>query len=294
MTTEQRDSRFGRLVETNTEVERLATGFDFTEGPIWHPSERHLIFSDMPGNIMRRWQDGSVTTFRRPSNMANGNAYDKQGRIVTCEHATSRVTRTNLDGGIEVLASHYGEKELNSPNDIVVNNDGSIYFSDPDFGRREYFGVQREKDLDFQGVYRIPAGGGDLTLVAKDFEQPNGLCFSPDGSLLYINDTPKGHIRVFEVTPEGLIANGRVFAEVTGPGKGVPDGMKTDVEGNVYCTGPGGIHVLDSAGNDLGVVFVPESVANFAFGGEDYCDLFVTASTSLYRFRIKVPGPAQF
>jgi len=294
MKTEIRHSRFEAIVDVESEFEQLGTGFDFTEGPIWHPVEKHLTFSDMPGNIMRRWQNGTIETFRQPSNMANGNAYDRKGRMVTCEHATSRVIRTNLDGTIEVLASHYEGKELNSPNDVIVKSDGAIYFSDPDFGRLEYYGLLREKELDFQGVYRIDPGDNSLRLLIDDFGEPNGLCFSPDESLLYINDTANGHIRVFEVTVDGGIANDRLFAEVTGDGDGAADGLKSDTEGNVYCTGPGGIHVFDTDGNALGVVLLPEPAANFGFGGQDFCDVFVTASTSLYRFRVKVPGPTPF
>ena len=165
------------------ELERVGTGFLFTEGPMWNRVEKHLIFSDMPGNIMRKWTpDGRIETFRQPSNMANGNYYDHQGRLITCEHATSRVTRTEPDGSISVLATHYDGKELNSPNDVVVKSDGSIYFTDPFFGRLKYYGVPRDRELDFCGVFRLDPAGGGLTLLASDFELPNGLCFSPDES----------------------------------------------------------------------------------------------------------------
>ena len=158
---------------SRADVERLATGFDFTEGPIWHPYERHLTFSDMPGDHMRRWsRDGGVTTFRRPANMANGNTYDRQGRILSCEHRTSRVTRTEPDGTITVLASHFNGKELNSPNDIVVKRDGRVYFTDPTYGRMPYYGVERAPELGFRGVYRVDPDGANLTVLADDFEQP--------------------------------------------------------------------------------------------------------------------------
>lgn len=295
MQTEIRDGRFSKLIEPNVEVKKVASGFVFTEGPIWHPVEHHLIFSDIPGNIMRKWDPKrGVSTYRQPSNMANGNAYDRQGRIVTCEHATSSVSRTAPDGTREVLASHIGDKELNSPNDIVVKSDGPIYFTDPDYGRREFFGIPRDKQLRYQGVYRLSSADNGLELLLDDFEQPNGLCFSPDESRLYVNDTPRGHIRVFDLGRDGSIGEGRVFAHVSGDGDGAPDGMKCDSAGNVYCTGPGGIHVFDPDGNALGVVLVPEVVANFAFGGAALDDVYVTASTSLYRFNVKVPGLAQF
>ena len=291
MSTEVRDSRLLQIVDEEVAVEQVASGFDFTEGPVWQAAEQYLIFSDMPGNCMRRWDArNGIQVFRQPSNMANGNALNDEGRLVTCEHATSRVTRTERDGSITVLASHYGKSELNSPNDIIVAGDGSIYFTDPDFGRREYFGVPRDKELSFQGVYRIDPVTGKLELLLDDFAQPNGLTFSPDERLLYVNDTPRKHVRVFDVTAGGGVTNGRLFAEITGEGKGGPDGLKTDSAGNVYCTGPGGIHILDSSGITLGVVHIPEQTANFNWTGTDLKTVFATASTSLYRFGVHVPG----
>ena len=291
MTVEIRDPRFRDVVGDGVEIETLGTGYLFTEGPLWHAAEKHLTFSDMPGDHMRRWTpEGGVVTFRQPSNKANGNAHDMQGRMVTCEHATSRVTRTEADGTITVLASHYQGRELNSPNDVVVKGDGAIYFTDPVFGRREFFGLPREQDLDFQGVYRIAPGDGSLSLLADDFEQPNGLCFSLDESRLFINDTPRKHIRVFDVQPDGHLANGRLWAEVSGEGEGLPDGLKCDSQGNIYCTGPGGIHVFDNEAKCLGVILMPEKTANFTWGDNDLKTLFATSSTSLYRLRVKVPG----
>jgi gluconolactonase len=292
-----RDRGFRQVVGDSVELEQLGTGYDFTEGPVWHPYEKHLIFSDMPGDHMRRWDPGAVRTFRKPSNMANGNCYDADGRLLTCEHATSRVTRTEPDGSITVLASHWNGKELNSPNDIVVARDGAIYFTDPTYGRLEYYGVPREPELGFQGVYRIvpdAEGGPRLELLADDFAQPNGLCLTLDGRGLFVNDTERGHIRLFDVTGDGQLANGRVWVEVTGEGEGAADGMKFDREGNLYCTGPGGVHVFDDRANLLGVILVPEVVANFNWGDEDLCSLFMTASTSLYRVRVRVPGQVPF
>ncbi len=291
MTVEIRDDRFREVVGDSVELEQLGSGFDFTEGPIWHHGEKHLTFSDMPGDHMRRWSaDGGVVTFRKPANKANGNAYDRKGRIVTCEHATSRVTRTGHDGAIEVLATHWDGKELNSPNDIVVKSDGGIYFTDPTYGRLEYFGVPRETELDFQGVYRVEDDGSRLSLLADDFAQPNGLCFSLDESRLFVNDTERGHIRVFDVSGERSLSGGAVWAEVTGEGAGAPDGLKIDRQGNVYCCGPGGLHVFAPDATCLGVIRVPEVVANFAWGDADMQSLFLTASTSLYRVRSKTPG----
>jgi gluconolactonase len=291
VTVDIRDERFRAVVGSEVAFERLGTGFDFVEGPVWNPVEKHLIFSDMPGNRMRKWtQAGGVVSWRHPSNMANGNTYDRQGRLVTCEHATSRVTRTEPDGAITVLASHYEGKQLNSPNDVVVSRDGCVYFTDPTYGRMEYFGVPRECELGFQGLFRCDPGTGTLTLLADDFEQPNGLCFSADGARLFVSDTPRNHIRVFDVQDDGTVSGGRVWAELIGEGEGVPDGLKLDSAGHVYSCGPGGIHVFDPGAASLGVIRVPEHSANFCWGDEDMCSLFIAASTSLYRVRVKVPG----
>jgi gluconolactonase len=295
MTAEVRDDLFRKVVGDETAVERLATGFAFTEGPIWHPRERHLTYSDMPGDHMRRWTEaGGVKTFRNPSNMTNGNTYDRAGRMLSCEHATSQVIRTELDGTIHVLATHYRGKQLNSPNDIVVKSDGRIYFTDPTFGRMPYYGIERTPELDFRGVYRVEEDGSGLTLLADDFAQPNGLCFSINEKRLFINDTERGHIRVFDVGIDGLLSNGAVWAEVKGTGNGAPDGMKVDRDGNLYCCGPGGLHVFSSRARSLGVIRVPEVVANFAWGDDDLLSIFLTASTSLYRVRTKTPGIALF
>jgi gluconolactonase len=291
MTVETRDPRFEVVVGPSVEVERLATGFLFTEGPLWHRRGRYLLFSDMPGDHLRRWSEAEgVTTFRKPSHKSNGLAFDLQGRLLACEHATSRVTRTEPDGAITVIASHHDGKELNSPNDIVVKSDGAIYFSDPTYGRLEYYGVPREPQLPFRGVYRIDPQSGALTLLASDFGQPNGLCFSLDEAQLFVNDTDRQHIRVFDVQSDGTLSNGRIFAETAGPGEGAPDGMKIDGEGHLYCCGPGGIHVFAPDATCLGVIRVPEYTANFCFGDDDLQSLFITASTSLYRIRVKVPG----
>ena len=198
----------GELIDTGAEVERLATGFTFTEGPIWNKDGNYLLFSDMPGDVRRRWseQDG-VEEVMRPSNKCNGMVYDSGGNLLVCEHVTSSLVRERPDGSRETLATHYQGKELNSPNDVVTRSDGTIYFSDPSFGRMPGFGLERDQELAFQGVYRIAAGGGEpeLALPEDEFEQPNGLCFSPDESLMYINDTPRALIRVYNVQPDGTL-----------------------------------------------------------------------------------------
>jgi gluconolactonase len=289
-----RDPRFRQIVNESAVVERLATGFEFTEGPVWHPQEKFLIFSDMPGDHMRRWTPSEgISTFRKPCNMANGSAYDRQGRLVTCEHASSRVTRTEHDGTIVPLATHYDGKELNSPNDVVVRSDGTIFFTDPDFGRRQYYGVPRESELDFRGLYLIRPDG-ELRLLVDDFGQPNGLCFSRDERQLFVNDSPRRHIRVFDVDDDSL-SGGEVWVETGGvEGERTPDGMKVDSAGNLFCVGPGGIHVFDGDGARLGVILVPENVANFAWGDDDLHSLLITASKSLYRLRVQVPGLPAF
>ncbi len=285
-----RDPRLERVVGSSVQFEKLGTGFLFTEGPLWHPQGQFLLFSDMPGDHLRRWSaaDG-VTTFRKPCNQSNGLTWDRQGRLLACEHSSSQVTRTEPDGSITTVASHYNGKSLNSPNDIVLKSDGAIYFSDPTYGRKEFYGRPRDSELDFRGVYRIAPEGG-LTLLADDFEQPNGLCFSLDERRLFVNDTARKHIRVFDVQPDGGLANGRVWAETKGDKPGAPDGMKLDSAGNVYCCGPGGIHVFDPAGAVLEVIATPEYTANFAWGDDDFQSLFITASTSLYRLRRDIPG----
>ena len=289
-----RDSRFAGVVGREVAFEKLASGFLFTEGPLWHAQDKYLLFSDMPGDHLRKWSHaGGVTTFRRPCAQSNGLAWDRAGRLIVCEHATSRLTRTEANGDITVLASHHAGKELNSPNDVVVKSDGAIYFSDPTYGRDRYYGTPRPLQLAFRGIYRVAPDGKTLSLLADDFGQPNGLCFSLDEKQLYVNDTDRQHIRLFDVREDGMLANSRVWAETTGAGAGAPDGMKIDSAGNIYCCGPGGIHVFAADAVCLGVIKVPEYTANFCFGDDDLRSLYVTASTSLYRLRIDTPGTAQ-
>ena len=237
--------------------------------------------------------NGGVTTFRKPCNQTNGLAWDREGRLLACEHASSSLTRTEADGSITVLASHYQEKELNSPNDVVVRSDGTIYFTDPTFGRAEFYGRPRDCELAFRGVYCLTPGNDAVTLLADDFAQPNGLCFSADEKQLFVNDTERLHIRVFDVAPDGTLTRSREWARTTGEGAGRPDGMKIDTQSNLYCCGPAGIHVFAPDAVCLGVIRVPEHTANFAWGEADMQSLFITASTSLYRIRTAVPGRPQ-
>ncbi len=289
---------FNELVDTYAPVAQIGTGFEFTEGPIWHPVDRYLLFSDMPGDVRRRWDRAGVREVMRPSHKCNGMTYDGDLNLIICEHATSSLVRERPGGEREVLASHYEGRELNSPNDVVVRRDGSIYFTDPWYGRMPVFGVERPRELGFQGVYRIPPGGGgpnqepQLVVGRTEFDMPNGLCFSPDESLLYINDTTQAVIRVYEVAADGSLSNGRLFASgiKSDLKAGVPDGMKCDASGNIWVTAPGGVWVYNPAGTLIGKVNCPEMVANLHWGGDDWRTLFMCATHSVYTVTTKV-GP---
>lgn len=295
----QFDERFSALIDQTQSFETLADGFLFTEGTTWHPGERHVTFSDISSNRIHRWSaaTGKTVTLRDPSNMTNGMTYDQKGRLLMCEHATSRVTRLELDGSITVQAAHWQGCELNSPNDIVVDDGGTIWFTDPLYGRGSHTGIEREPGLPFQGVFSIDREGA-LNLVADDYEGPNGLCFSPDKQRLYVNDSEREHIRVYDIGPDGTATGGDVFAETRDDdgtlGDGAPDGMKVDAAGNVWCTGQGGIHVFDSNGVLLGVLLTPHETANFCFGGDDMRTLFMCAETALFSIRINQPGQSIF
>jgi gluconolactonase len=282
----------GRVIASESaKLSTVATGFRFLEGPAWHPVEQHLTLSDILGNALYRlYPDGSTGMIRKNSYLANGNTYDRQGRLLTCEHATSRVSRTEANGEITVLAASYKGKSLNSPNDIVVKKDGAIYFTDPASGRSAAYGIPREQELPFQGVYRIDPVSGELTLLVDDFSKPNGLCFSPDESLLFVNDTDRQHIRVFELLPSGLLGEGRLFAELVQDGPGVADGMKFDQAGNLFCSAPRGIQIFDMNARLVARIYTPEVAANFTWGGKELKTLYLAATTSLYALDLDVPG----
>jgi len=288
------DASFRRLIDAHAPVRQVGTGFTFTEGPIWHPVGHYLLFSDMPGDVRRRLDRSGVREVVRPSNKANGLTYDSDLNLIACEHATSSLVRIAPDGARTVLASHFEGRELNSPNDLCIRSDGSIYFSDPWYGRMPVFGVERARDLGWQGVFRVPAGGGEPQLLVDryQFSQPNGLCFSPDEARLYINDTEQANIRVFDVRPDGSLTNGRVFAsgisDMLKPG--VPDGMKCDTDGNIWVTAPGGLWVFAPDGRHIGKVSIPELAANLHWGGPDWRTLYVCATTSVYAVDVKI-GP---
>ncbi|MGB7890640.1 MAG: SMP-30/gluconolactonase/LRE family protein [Microcoleus sp.] len=273
------------ILDDSAKLEKVAGDFQFIEGPIWHP-DGFLLFSDIPANIIYKFASNQqVEVFRRPSGKANGNTLDKENRLLTAEHENRRVSRTEKDGKVITLADRYEGKRLNSPNDLVVKSDGSIYFTDPSYG------VSKEQEeLGFYGVYRL-APDGKLTLLVKDLVLPNGIAFSPDEQKLYVNNSEAGYIAVFDVKPDGTVTNQRLFAELKDASQsGVPDGLKVDVEGNVYSTGPGGVWIFSPDGKLLGKISVPETATNLAWGESDRKTLYITGSTSLYRIRLKIAG----
>ena len=296
MAHEALDPAFRALIDEHAPVRQVGSGFTFTEGPIWHPAEHYLLFSDMPADVRRRLDHAGVREAMRPSNKGNGMTYDADLNLLVCEHATSSVARFRPDGRREVLASHFEGRELNSPNDLCVKSDGSVWFTDPWYGRMPGFGVERPRQLGWQGVFRLAPGhrpGAEPALMVDRylFTMPNGLCFSPDESRLYVNDTEQANIRVFDVQGDRL-ANGRIFASGLRDSlkPGVPDGMKCDALGNVWCTAPGGLWVFSPEGRLIGKVAIPELPANLHWGGEDWRTLYVCATTSVYAIPVKV-GP---
>ena len=285
-----RDSELNSIFESGTEIEIIAEGFKFLEGPAWHPYDKHLRFSDILGNSTLQWSEAAgLRLYRRNSHMANGNTYDREGRFLSCHHASSCVTSMD-DDNMTVIASHYDGRELNSPNDIVVKSDGSVYFTDPPYGREPKVGIPRQCQLDFNGVYRWQPADESLTLLTTALNRPNGLCFSNDESLLFIADSPEYKIYVFDVNSEGTLSNGRLFAETRGDGPGVPDGMKIDSEGYLYCCAQGGLHVFGPDGKPLGRLRTPMQIPNFTWGDDDLCSLYITGITTLYRVRTRIPG----
>jgi gluconolactonase len=290
MPIEQHAAALTRIVSLNQEVEELASGFGGdqgpAEGPVWWKEGGYLLFSDIGNNRRMKWASGEgVSLFSEPTNRANGLTRDRQGRLVACEHDARRVTRVEPDGSLTVVANRYHGRRLNRPNDVVVKSDGNIYFTDPGLGRID-------SELDFCGVYQVSPDLGEMHCLVRDFVVPNGLCFSPDERILYINDSRRRHIRAFEVEPTGLLAlsTDRVFCAMTGEQPGNPDGMKVDVEGNVYCTGPGGIWILDRQGTHLGTILTRASVTNMAWGDDDWSTLYITTRNTLGRIRLQIPG----
>ena len=294
---EQISPELERIVSLDQDVEVLGTGYSVGEGPLWWSEDQCLLFSEVRGNRRRKWSAGEdVTLAQDPTNNANGLTRDPQGRLVMCEGGARRVTRVEPDGSVTVVAGSYHGRPLNRPNDVVVKSDGSIYFTDPG-------GPAPDTDLDFAGVYRVSPDLSVINLLVRDYVLPNGLAFSPVESILYINDSQGvfvdnndmfrsiGRIDAFDVRPNGMLANRRVFCELRGERSGIPDGMKVDVEGNVYCTGPGGVWIMNAAGNHLGTILTEvEHTTNLAWGGDDWRTLFITTFETLARIQLKIPG----
>jgi len=284
-----------RLLPPDAPLERVATGFVFTEGPLWDPHTQSLLFSDIPANRIYRWTKGEEPqVVREPSAKSNGLTWDLNGCLLACEHLGRRVSRTLPDGSVVPVAEHFGGRLLNSPNDLVLRSDGSLYFSDPPYGiQSASVGEIREQEQPLNGLYLVPPGASEPVLLADDFDRPNGLAFSPDERLLYVADTPRYQVRVFPVRADGTLEEGRVFAEFReDQGEGRPDGMKVDEEGNLYTTGPGGLWIIGADGTPLAHLRFPEKTANCAWGDEDRRSLYVTATSSVYRLRTLVPGIA--
>jgi len=295
------DKRFSACVNTSASVEQLFTGSIWAEGPAYFPAHRSLIWSDIPNHRLLRWDEttGTVGTFRHDSNYANGNTVDRQGRLVTCEHGARRVTRTEHDGSLTILADRFNGHRFNSPNDVVVKSDNSIWFTDPSYGiLSDFEGYRADSEIGGDHVYRIDPKSGDVSLVANDFCRPNGLAFSPDESILYIVDSggerfpgnPR-HIRQFQVHENGTLSGGAVFAECSA---GSFDGLRIDAFGRLWASAYDGVHVYEPDGTLVGKIRVKEEVSNLVFGGPRRNRLFITATSSLYAVLLPVKGAATF
>jgi gluconolactonase len=288
------------LIEPDAELRLLGEGYEFTEGPVWVAAEQALYFSDIPGDARWRWtEQRGMELAQQPTFKGNGMALDNDGNILVCEQVSSCLVRLRADGGRDLVAYHYRGKYLNSPNDVVVRgSDGSIYFTDPDYGRwNDWIGQERSRNgVGFRGVWRVAPGAAELELLVPDdeFDQPNGLCFSPDESLLYVNDSAARNVKVFDVAADGSLGPSRLVRE--GVGTGVPregnvDGMECDEHGNVWVTGPGGVWVLTPEGDHLGTVATPEVCGSLCWGGPDLHTLFLMTYTTVHSVRTLV-GPA--
>jgi gluconolactonase len=278
--------KMGFIRPEDSKLEKLATGI-LTEGPVWSASKGFLLFSDIRANCIYKWStDERVTVFRSPSGNSNGLTYDKEGGLIICEHGNRRLSRLDNDNTYTVVVDRFRGKRLNSPNDVVVKSDGTIYFTDPPYGIQP-----EEQELPFQGVFRYDPERQNLTLLADDFERPNGLAFSPDEQALYVADSYRMLVRVFDVNPDGTLGDSRVFADTHSESPGVPDGMKVDVEGNLYVVAATGVWVFSKDGEKLGIIRVPDPrPTNCGWGDHDWKSLFIAARTSVYRIRLSIPG----
>ncbi|WP_297003736.1 MULTISPECIES: SMP-30/gluconolactonase/LRE family protein [unclassified Thalassospira] len=286
------DDRFRDLVLPNVRLRKISGGHLWTEGPVWFPAHQCLLFSDIPNQKIFRWMcDGSVNEFRDHSDFANGNTRDTNGCLVTCQHGSRTVTRTEHNGKITTLADGFEGRRLNSPNDVVVKTDGSIWFTDPTYGiLSNYEGYKATPEQEFNNVFRLEPETGIVESVAQDFRQPNGLAFSNDEKLLYVTESGSSHdatipavIRVYDVVGESALGNGRDFAEID---NGLPDGIRVDCYGNVWSSAADGVHCFDPGGKLLGKVLVPETVSNLTFGGARGNELMITATSSVYAIHV--------
>jgi gluconolactonase len=295
------DDRFNRLFVPTAQLDVLYKGCRWAEGPAYFPAGRYLVWSDIPNNRMLRLDEcgGTVAVFRQPSGNSNGNTVDRQGRLLTCEHGGRRVSRTEIDGSVVTIADRHDGKRLNSPNDVVVQSDGSIWFTDPSYGiDSDYEGDKSEREQACCHVFRVDPGSGKLHVVADDFVQPNGLAFSPDERILYIVDTGRthvkngpAHIRKFEVGDKGKLVDRGLFADCTA---GLFDGLRVDTEGRIWTSAADGVHCYAPDGTLIGKIHVPEVVANVCFGGAKRNYLYICGTTSLYGIRLAVNGNKTF
>ncbi len=291
------DPKFGTFVLGNAPVKQLATGFDWVEGPVWFGDANCLLFSDIPNNRIMRWSpDTGISIYREPSNYTNGHTRDKQGRLISCEHGGRRVTRTEHNGSITIIADQFEGKPFNSPNDVVVKSDGTIWFTDPHYGiMTNYEGYQSEQELPCQ-LYRVDPDTGAIDAVITDMNCPNGLAFSPDESKLYVADTgrmfsdDKQHMKAYDIDDAGVASNGAIFHTID---PGISDGFRVDSEGNVWSSAADGVHCINPAGRLLGKILVPELVSNVCFGGRAKHELYITATTSIYKVSLNVRGIQQ-
>jgi gluconolactonase len=291
------DPRFEQLIDPAAEMVFVGGDYQFTEGPVWSPPEQALYFSDIPGDARWKWtKAGGMQLDAAPTFKGNGMAFDVDGTLLVCEQVSSCLVRIRRDGRRELVAWHLDGVYLNSPNDVVVRKDGSIYFTDPDYGRwNDWIGCKREFVRDVKGVYRVPPGGGPVELVVApdEFEQPNGLCFSPDESILYVNDSPRAEIKAYDVAADGSLSNRRMLRDGIGKGEmseGNLDGMECDALGNIWTSGPGGVWVLDPSGERIGRIVTPEICGSVVFGGPDNTTLFLTTTTTVRMIETKVRG----
>jgi gluconolactonase len=285
VTTAPSNPELEKLVSADAKVEKIASGIQFGEGPVWVPADGgYLVFSDVPANMLKRWDANKGLTDFRKTTGPNGNAIDAAGRLITLEEGGRRVTAAEADGTIKPIAERFEGKKLNSPNDLAIGADGTIWFTDPPFGLR---GRESERELEKNNVFKLNPKSGELTIIATDFDRPNGIELSPDGKRLYVADAGRPrHIRVFDITPDGKAENGRVFAQ---PERGNPDGMRCDALGNLWVAA-GGITIFSPDGKMIGRIAVPETPANLCFGGEDGKTVFMTARTGLYKLKANVAG----